>query len=251
VARVRTLPQAAAWVERVGLAPVFPKADLVLPSLWEAVNGDPAPNWAIREPDGTFVRWTKEMGFLWRAKDELPAQGLVCVGKHVAKVVSCVSPTVLPALYALTGRSGRPDDFRDELDGVTLEVAEAVLAEGPLTGPQLRALTGASKREVDKAVDLLHRRLVLTSAGLVEQEAGWGAIAVEILARKWTLPRRLPAIEEARRTLARLVLDAAGELTAADLAGAVGWRRREAADTLDEIAEGRDDEAGFRIWVAS
>ena len=62
MARVRTLPQAAAWVERTGLALLFPKADVVLPSLWEQVNGSTEENWAIREPDGTFVAWTKEMG---------------------------------------------------------------------------------------------------------------------------------------------------------------------------------------------
>ena len=40
----------------------------------------------------------------------------------------------------------------------------------------------------------------------------------------------------------------AGELTAADLAAPFGWRRKEAAAVLDEIAEGRDAE-GFRIWA--
>jgi hypothetical protein len=32
---VRTLSQAARWVDKVGLALLFPKADVVLPSLWE------------------------------------------------------------------------------------------------------------------------------------------------------------------------------------------------------------------------
>lgn len=41
----------------------------------------------------------------------------------------------------------------------------------------------------------------------------------------------------------------AGELTAADLAGALGWRRKEAAVVLEEIADGHDDPAGFRIWT--
>jgi hypothetical protein len=45
------------------------------------------------------------------------------------------------------------------------------------------------------------------------------------------------------------VLGLAGELTAADLAGLFGWRRREAAELLDEVGAGRDDPAGFRIWT--
>src|SRR5581483_7024722 len=35
--RVRTLEQAAAWVDDVGIALLFPNGDYVLPSLWEAV----------------------------------------------------------------------------------------------------------------------------------------------------------------------------------------------------------------------
>ena len=240
MARVRTLKQAAAWVEQVGLALLFPKADVVLPSLWEQVNGSPEENWAIRGADGTFVRWTDEMGLLWRAKDELPARGLVCVGKHVARVSACVAPRVLPALVAATG----PQD----LEGLDLDVVEAIRAEGPLTSPQLRVLTGATKKEVDKAVERLQRQLVLTHDALVEQDHGWGAIAVELLARKWALPKSLPSLEQARRELASLVLAASGELTAADLRGVLGLRLQEAAQVLDELADSREED-GFRIWA--
>jgi len=197
---VRSLEKAAAWIDEVGLALVFPKADLVLPSLWEQVNGSPEQNWAVRDPDGGFVRWSEEMGFLWGAKDDLPAAGLACVGKHLARVAACIAPRMLPTLVA-----ARDDDA----------------PEG---------------------------RLVLTTSHLVEQEGPWGAIAHELLARKWPLPATLPALPDARRVLARLVLAHAGELTAADLAAPFGWRRKEAAAVLDEIAEGREAE-GFRIWA--
>ena len=40
----------------------------------------------------------------------------------------------------------------------------------------------------------------------------------------------------------------AGELTAADLAAPFGWRRKEAAAVLDEIARAATAE-GFRIWA--
>ena len=39
-----------------------------------------------------------------------------------------------------------------------------------------------------------------------------------------------------------------GELTAADLAGALGWPRAAAAAVLEEVGEGRDAD-GFRIWT--
>jgi hypothetical protein len=239
---VRTLEAAAAWIDDVGLALVFPKADVVLPSLWEQVNGSADQNWAVRDPDGGFVRWTEEMGFLWGAKDELPAQGFACVGKHVARVATCVAPRLVPVLAAAVGPVEATDD--------ELIVVDAIAVEGPLTGPQLRDVTGLQKRELDKLVAALHRRLVLTNAQLVEQDGPWGAIAHDLVARKWRLPAYLPDLTEARLTLAQLLLARTGELTAADLAGPFGWRRRAAADLLDEIATSREAD-GFRIWTAN
>jgi hypothetical protein len=85
----------------------------------------------------------------------------------------------------------------------------------------------------------------------VDEGSTWGTLAHDLLARKWKLPKRLPEREAARRELAELVLDRAGELSAADLGGALGWRRKESAAILDEIAEGHDDPGGFRIWTRS
>lgn len=237
---IGTLAQATAWVDEVGLALLFPKADVVLPSLWEQVNGSPEQNWSIRAADGAFVAWTEEMGFLWSAKDELPGRGLVCVGKHLARVSACIAPRLLPVLVAANSAPPAGEE----------PVVEAIRDLGPLTGPQLREATGLTKKEVDRAVASLHHRLVLTSSHLVEQDGPWGALAHDLLARKWKLPKRLPSREHARRELAGLVLERAGELTAADLGGALGWRRKEAAAILDGIATGHDDEAGFRIWTA-
>jgi len=235
---IRTLAAAAAWVDDVGLALLFPKADVVLPSLWEQVNGSAEQNWAIRDDGGKFVSWSEPMGFLWPAKDELPEQGLVCVGKHLARVVACVSPRVVPLLVAAN---------RDTADADP--VVAAVRRDGPLTGPQLREATGLAKKEIDRAIASLHHRLVLTSSHLVEQDGPWGALAHDLVDRKWSVPKKLPPRERARRELALLVLERAGELTAADLAGVFGWRRKEAAAILDDLGEGRDDEAGFRIWT--
>ncbi|HEY0416359.1 MAG TPA: hypothetical protein VGC78_08230 [Gaiellaceae bacterium] len=223
---IRSLAAAAAWVDEVGLALLFPKADVVLPSLWQQVAGD------------TDVRWpSPEMAFLWPAKDELAQHGLVCVGRHLGGSVSCIAPRLVPTLVAANG---------DAADAGP--VAEAVRELGPLTGPEVRRATGLDKKTVDRAIASLHRRLVLTSSHLVETSA-WGAVAHELVERKWPLPATLPSRDDARRSLARVVLEQSRELTAADLAGALGWRRRDAAAVLEAVADGRDDEAGFRIWT--
>ena len=86
---------AAAFVDDVGLALLLPKADVVLPSLWEQVNGSPERSWAVREADGTFVRWSDEMSFLWGAKDELPQQGSPASASTSRGRVACIAPRLV------------------------------------------------------------------------------------------------------------------------------------------------------------
>jgi hypothetical protein len=251
---IRTIKTAARWVDRKGIATLFPGADLVLPSLWEAVSGRLDVDWAIRDEEGRYVSFTPEMEKCWRWKDELPDRGLACVGKHLGRWSALVAPRLLPALYALTGRRGAPDDFRDaELSQLEREVSEAVLEEGPVTGPELRALLGADKKRVDAAVIVLQRALVLTNSGLVEQKQGWGAIAVDVLARRFPLPA-LPDPGDARRQLAATVLASSGEVSAADLGGALGSRVKQSRETLAELVEAgaarRRLEGGLELWSA-
>src|SRR5439155_1294576 len=166
----------------------------------------------------------------WSWKDELPERGLACVGKHLGRWAALIAPRLLPAVYVVAA------DRRDGLTEFQFEVAEAVRAGGPCTGPELRALVGADKKQTDAAVIVLQRALVLTNSGLVEQEQGWGAIAVDVLTRKWKLGR-LPRADAAERTLAATVLGSSGELSAADLGGALGWRLKRSRETLEELVE--------------
>jgi hypothetical protein len=77
---------------------------------------------------------------------------------------------------------------------------------------------------------------VLTNAHLVAQTTGWGAIAVDVVARRWPV-RRLPDPDEAQRTLAAIVLASSGELSAADLGGALGWRVKRSREVLDGLVQ--------------
>jgi hypothetical protein len=251
---IETIETAARWVDRKGIATLFPGADLVLPSLWEAVSGRLDVDWAIRDEEGHYVSFTPEMEKCWRWKDELPERGHACVGKHLGRWSALVAPRLLPQLYALTGRRGAPDDFRDaEQSQLEREVSEAVLEEGPVTGPELRALLGADKKRVDAAVIVLQRALVLTNSGLVEQKQGWGAIAVDVLARRFQLTA-LPEEADAGRQLAATVLASCGEVSAADLGGALGWRLKRSRETLAELVEAgtaqRRLDGGFELWSA-
>ena len=237
--RIRSLEEAASFVDRVGVALAWGKVDLVLPSLWEEIAGFDA-DWAIRDEAGKPTGFTPEFERFWRWKDELSERRLACAGRHFGNAAFLIAPRLLGASYALTGRPGRAEDFRDaELETLDHEIAEAVLENGPLTGPEIRRVLGTTDRKaVDRAVVRLQRGFVLTNAGAVEQSQGWRAIRQDVFARRWRRSlRRLPSEDEARRTLAVAVLNGAGEISAADLGGALGWRRKQAESTLSELVD--------------
>jgi hypothetical protein len=254
--RINSVEAAAAFVDQVGIAVAWGKADLVLPSLWRGIAG-PDADWAIRDETGKAIEFSPEFDRLWRWKDELPERRLACAGKHFGGAALLIAPRLLAAAYALTGRSGTVDDFRhDELEALEREVAEVVFENDPLTGPEIRRLLGTTDRKaVDRAVGRLQRRLVLTNAGAAEQSQGWRAIRQDLFTRRWRKNlRRLPAEDEARRDLAVVVAAATAEVSAADVAGALGWRRKQAESVLTELSSVgqltlRQDE-GLQLWSA-
>ena len=253
---ISSLEAAAAFVDRVGIAVAWGKSDLVLPSLWQGIAG-PDADWAIRDESGKAIEFSPGFRRLWRWKDELPEQRLACAGRHFGSAALLIAPRLLGAAYALTGRSGAPEDFRgDELEPLEREVAEAVFDNEPLTGPEIRRLLGTTDRKaVDRAVARLQRRFVLTNAGAAEQAQGWRAIRQDLFARRWRKSlTRLPAEDEARGELALAVLGGTDEVSAADVAGAFGWRRKQAESVLTELSDGgramsRESE-GLRLWSA-
>jgi hypothetical protein len=258
VAAVRTVDQAAAWLERVGLALLFPKPDIVLPSLWEAVAGHTDVEWAERDEEGGYVSFTPEMNKVWRWKDELPERKLACVGLHVVRTTGLIAPALVRAAYALTGRRGAPDDFRDvELEPLERELAEAALDLGrPTTRRELRLIVDREKRDVDRAVNLLQRKLIFTNAGVREEESGWSSTQHDLFPRRWRVKlRKLPSREDALAQLAEKIVVSAGDVSAADLAAALRIRRREATAVLDALAERGiaqpRDEDGITVWVTA
>ena|SRR5580765_5651927 len=243
--RIASIRGAAAWVDRVGLAALFPTDDLVLPSLWEAVTGKPVV-------DRDFA---PDVALVWGWKDELPGQKLVCAGKHLGGRASFVSLELLPVLYALTGRSGQPADFRDEeLSPVELDVAEALLESGPVSSAELPSVAGHERKRVSAAAARLQRRLVVTSAGRQEHDQGWPSVVFDILPRRYgDSLAALPESDDARATLAWTILRAAGEVSAADVAAVIGGTRKQAAAALERLAaEGKArqrDMGEYLLWA--
>lgn len=124
------------------------------------------------------------------------------------------------------------------LSPLEADVAEVVLETGPISAPEIRRRIGSRETgKVNRAIDALQRLLVLTRAGVTEQGAGWPASMFDLTARRYELGK-LPGADAARERLATAVLASAGELSAPDLAGALGWPRKLAASVLERLEEG-------------
>jgi chromosome segregation and condensation protein ScpB len=253
--RITSLEAAAAYVDQVGITVAWGKSDLVLPSLWQGIAGQEA-DWAVRDESGKATEFTPEFRQLWRWKDELPERRLACAGRHFNAAALLIAPRLLADAYALTGRAGAAEDFRDdpELEALEREVAEAVLENGPLIAPEIRRVLATDDRKaVERAIKRLQRRFVLTNAGAVEQSQGWSAISQDLFARRWKrYLRRRPEEGKARQSLVLAVLSGTDEVSAADVAGALGWRRKQAEAVLDELTSARRAEStttdGIRLW---
>jgi hypothetical protein len=224
---------------------LFPTDDLVVPSLWEAVTGKP-----IVDRD-----FAPDVALVWGWKDELPAKKLVCAGKHLGGRASFVSLELLPVLYALTGREGRPEDFRDEeLSPVERDLAEALLESGPVSSAELPSLAGHERKRVSSAAARLQRRLIITAAGRQEHEQGWPSVVFDLLPRRYgDRLASMPDTDDARASLAETILRSAGEVSAADVAAIVGGTRKQAAAALDRLtAEGKArarDAGEYLLWT--
>lgn len=177
----------------------------------------------------------------------MPERRLVCVGKHVRGRSALVSLRVLPALYAARRE-------QDELSPLERDVVAFLTEHGPCSTADLPDLIGHERKPVARAVDRLQRRLVLTTAGAQERPQGWPAVIVDLLTRRYAEQlRRLPEPEVARSELAEVVLASAREISAADLAAAIGSTRKQAAAALDFLVDDgrarRRDQEGFALYA--
>jgi len=216
---VTSIEQAAAYVDRVGFAVLFPAERIQVPSLWEAVAGPDAVPFATGMGPAESQVWT------W--KDELPKAGLAWYGRFVHKRASLLSPRLLAALYAGEGEPTDHEAF--DLPDEAHRIAEALLT-GPLPTAALREIVG-DRRRYDRAITSMQRHLLVTSAGVREHRAGWPATLVEFTCRLFDVgggPDHGYA--------ASLFLNTMIEATPAQLARTYGWSIGTARAQLDSLS---------------
>jgi hypothetical protein len=217
---VSSLAEAGRYVQGLGFALLFPAPQIRAPSLWEAVAG----------PD--LVPFADGMGpaesDVWSWKDELPRAGLAWYGPYLYRRGSLLAPRLLQALYPGVGEP--TDHERLDLPEEAHRVCTALLT-GPLSTAALREIVGDRRRYV-RAMGALHRNLLVTSAGVQQQRAGWPAGLVELTCRLFEVGGGLD-----HPYAARCFVDTMIEAGAAELSRAFGWT---VAQARTHLMVGRD-----------
>jgi hypothetical protein len=232
--RVETLERAAAFVGDVHCALLFPFEAVALPSLWEAIAGpDEIP----------FATWGTNEDRVWGWKDELPAQGLAWYGKLVRKRATLVSPALLTDLYPGDGKSD--DHRRVPLEADARRVA-AALGGGAMPQSILREDVGLAgkqgKARFDRAMIELQRHVLVTHAGVWEQDAGWATAMIALTSSVFDVGGRHDPVAAAAKYLATAL-----EVTPADLGRAFAWPLANAQAALAAlVSRGEAVETGRR-----
>jgi hypothetical protein len=240
--KVRTEEQALAFLNDVGCAFLFPQAGVMLPSLWDAING--------RARDIPGHHHDHALSLTWNWKDSLPARKAVWYGKLVKGKPTFISLDLLPAFYALSSNYGELDDYLEQYaDGRMSKEArtvyETLLASGPSSTNALRKATGMFgggdvARRFERAIAELQADLKIVKCGTAEDNR-WKYCYVYDLLLRWH-----PAVAEQARTLSgrqamtqivtrylRTVIAA----PATSLAGLFGWEPSVAARLISRLLE--------------
>jgi len=240
---IKRIDRAARFVDDVGFALLFPKANVELPSLWQAASDRP-----LSEGEGD---WGPDMDRVWRWKDELPRRGLAWYGEFVRGRKSFLSRTLLGDLYP---RAGAPDDFAEAaFSRDAHRIARILLLDGPQSTAVLReALDIEGSRGAERfsrAVGELARAHVVTNFGTQDEGTGWPSAVLELTARVFSIPaRRDPAT--CRLNVARAFLDTMVIAQPYHLGNAFHWGAAGARSAFEELVargEAARDGPAYRL----
>jgi len=231
---IKTITQAARYVDRVGFCLLFPIKGVRLPSLWAAVKGRSPRNFNL------VADWDSTAMQLWEWKDELPRRRLCWFGRYFHAKKSLLSLKFLPCFYRLAGNSGATNDherlFREgQLTADARALCEHVHKHGPQATLELRyALAWVSKKQnarFKRALAELQSRLMIVHWGVKAETRAWESVVYELTPRAFPQAVRAArklAPEEARRRIAAQYRKLVPSAAPADAARLFGWPRADA-----------------------
>lgn len=161
---VKNKAQAFRFIQDVGFCFAFKAEHSESPCLWHAATGrrnPEMPKQAHRDP---------YMSFVWEMKNILPAEKKVYYGRLLRNRPTMVSLEFLPYFYALSRRSGSPNEHLVEFAKGTLSSAakaimDALCDSSPQVTKGLKLASGlhskADRQEFDKAIAELQRKMFI------------------------------------------------------------------------------------------
>ncbi len=160
--RVRTVEEARAFVEQVGMCTIFHDRSGTLPSLWDAVD---APD---KQPGERG--WGDKMGKVWSWKNELPARypdeifyGKLKGGRAILCTMERLRGIYREQHRALAEVSATARDLYD------------IIRQGPIPNKELRRATGldgkAGKSRFDRALLELQVALLIVRVNRTDVES--------------------------------------------------------------------------------
>ena len=236
---IRTIAQAARYIDRVGFCLLFPSKKLPLPSLIEASKGRALRNYK------PCADWSDDFVRLWRWKDELPRKRLAYYGKYFRGRGVFLSLEFLAYFYCLEGNHGTRDEYErlyraGKITADAHAVCAALAKRGPQATLELRYGLGweakRGNRRFKRALLELQQRLLIVHWGTKAETRAWESAVYQLTAR---------AFPKAMRTAANLSPDVARQRIAAqyrkhrahakpqEVARLFGWSRAEAQAALD------------------
>jgi hypothetical protein len=235
--KVRTEPQARAFLERVGLCLLFECEDILLPKLTDAAHDD--------------ADW-------WSWKDSLQAKRALYNGRVIAHKATLISMNVLPCFLAVYVASGGCEEYEEEefygrLSPEAVRIARWLDQHGPMAVDRLRlrlfAHTPRRTRAFHKALLELQTHFKIAVSGV--EDRSWGVRVIDLFT-KWIpsdVRKRARAIrpDEARDQIVRQLVTTAGAVTAQELIQMLQWDREELAGVLKRLlAQGAISEKVLR-----
>lgn len=200
---VRTFAQAAAWIDRTGVALLFPGVGF--PSLSEAMGRK-------------RMVWDETTEKMWDWKDELPRKRKAWFGKFIRGKGTLIAPRLLTAVSDAVGTPWDVDaaEFlyaHGRLSAEAHRVAAVLRKDGAQPTLALRYAAGfdtpSKNVRFKRAVVELGRTLLVTHFGVEKEEgAAWPSAIYELTPRAFArLSTRVTtgAREEVQRLLGRLI----------------------------------------------
>lgn len=225
--KIRTLADAARFIDAVGYCLLFPAKNVPLPSPYFAL--------AHRQP----VTWDWASEKLWDWKDNLPRKRRAFYGKYFKGRGTFISLKLLPHFLTMHRSAVAPADharfyaegrIRDDARAIW----EALAKHGPLPTLELRQAcrmdTVAGNKRFKRAMLDLQRMLLVVHFGAAQETAAWASGRFELTCRAFseeTSAARKIAPQQARAAIASKYFAWRPKAPARDLGRLFGWSKAE------------------------